>query len=66
MRATIKIQMDNAAFSDGNHGAELADILQDLANKVRQGETERRLRDTNGNPVGDFKIIGKPKTEDAR
>ena len=58
MKATISIQMDNAAFeSDGGY-MELADILRDLAKHVNHGERERVLHDLNGNRVGQFKITG--------
>ena len=61
MKATIYIQMDNAAFEDENAGLELADILEDLAKHIRGGDTERRLSDCNGNYVGTFKITGLPR-----
>lgn len=48
--------MDNAAFTD-SPASELARILRDLARRIEDfGDTERRLMDTNGNHVGDFKI----------
>lgn len=56
MHATIKIQMDNAAFEDSwQH--ELARILRDLAKHIESGDESRRLMDTNGNHVGDFKTV---------
>lgn len=56
MHATIKIQMDNAAFSEGP-ATELARILRQLADDVEQGGSEREtLRDYNGNKVGEFNI----------
>ena len=58
MKATISIDMNNAAF-DGDGGAlELSDILKDLAKNVAYGERERTLHDSNGNRVGQFKITG--------
>ena len=60
MKATIKIEMDNAAFEDGNAGAELARILGELAAKVSRVEiTPGRgwdLFDVNGNKVGTFEV----------
>lgn len=59
MKATIKIQMDNAAFDD--NGSELARILRSLAEDIdrralmsgdRFGATDR-----NGNRVGDLKVM---------
>ncbi len=55
MKATIKIQMDNAAFSD-DPLAELARILKDLSKHIEQGCDGRRLMDSNGNHVGEFSI----------
>lgn len=67
MRATIKVQMDNAAFADDDGkpnvdaaAAQLAIILEGLAGKLTSGATEdRSLIDTNGNRVGEFRIIGR-------
>lgn len=61
MRAKINIQMDNAAFEGEDANLELAEILKDLEEYVIAGDTERRLHDSNGNFVGVFKIIGKPR-----
>jgi len=57
MKATIKVQMDNAAFEDP--AVELARILRDLAKHVENGDTERRLMDINGNHVGTFSILSR-------
>jgi hypothetical protein len=57
MKATITINMDNAAFTeDGCDGYdELARILKRLANDLQDnGFRERVLMDTNGNFVGKF------------
>ena len=55
MKAVIKIRMDNAAFSDGLCGLELARILRKLADKMEYlcdiGAREL-LMDGNGNRVG--------------
>ena len=58
MKATIKIEMDNAAFEDGNAGAELARILGELAAKVSRVEITPgwNLFDVNGNKVGTFEV----------
>lgn len=59
MKATIKVKMDNAAFSEGN-GAELARILRVLARRIEDNDLSKGddalLRDYNGNCVGEFKI----------
>ena len=59
MRAKIEVAMDNAAFDEP--ATELARILRDLAKHVENGEHDRRLMDSNGNHVGNFKIIGGAK-----
>lgn len=55
---TLRIKTDNAAFGDEPH-YELARILAELASKVGEGATEGRIRDENGNHVGEFKLTGK-------
>ena len=61
MTATIKINMDNAAFED-NGKLELAAILKELANfcthdlNVDAVEGKRTLLDSNGNTCGAFSL----------
>jgi hypothetical protein len=55
MKAKITVEMDNAAFEDSPAG-ELARILRDLSDKIEEGEDSVRLRDLNGNVVGQFAI----------
>lgn len=59
MRASIKIDMDNAAFEEP--GYELARILRELAQKCEDGWKSGPLHDINGNRVGTFKIVGGAK-----
>jgi hypothetical protein len=59
MKATIKINMDNAAFDP--NGIELASILRDIANQCESQEElgkgfTLRARDANGNIVGELKV----------
>jgi len=57
MTATIRIEMENAAFEDP--ASELARILRTLAIHVEQGIMPAKavqLRDVNGNKVGEFKV----------
>ena len=58
MEATIRINMDNAAFEDGCDGyAELARILKNLSNYLYdQGSNNKNLFDINGNKVGSLII----------
>ena len=59
MKLTIEIEMDNAAFEDGN-GTEAARILTRLAEKLAdRGSVEYddwTLFDVNGNVVGLAKV----------
>lgn len=59
MKLKLEIKMDNAAFEE-NAGSEVARILRQIADEVDcrdllPGE-EIRLRDINGNTVGQAKI----------
>jgi hypothetical protein len=57
MNATIKVNMDNAAFEEP--AAELARILRDIAERIEGGELMAfSLRDANGNNVGTFQVKG--------
>jgi hypothetical protein len=51
---TLKIEMTNAAFDDGDGGRwELVRILRDTADRIEGGAATLGLvRDTNGNKVG--------------
>lgn len=45
MRLILKLQMDNAAFEDGNDGAtEAANILKDAAKHIERGDRHRGFR----------------------
>jgi hypothetical protein len=59
MKATITVKMDNEAFTDAP-GYELARILRECATLVADGgyghELTAKLRDINGNTVGEVKI----------
>ena len=54
MKATIEINMDNAAFDDRHSGrSEVARILRRLADDVlRRSCADMTIRDINGNSVG--------------
>lgn len=56
MKATIEINMDNAAFESGEGDIELARILASLANKLNNGVRPINLWDSNGNIVGSLTI----------
>lgn len=67
MKAHLTVDMDNAAFGDGNADAELARILCNLATKVAGGEVTHETQsrysclacDLNGNLVGHLTVTGK-------
>lgn len=56
MKFTLEVDCDNAAFDDGNHGAEVARILRQVAEHVEHTASGVRfdvpLFDINGNQVG--------------
>ena len=59
----IKINTDNEAFSDSNLGSEIARILKSYANAIEtvvdpdtSWELETKLRDINGNTVGQVRL----------
>ena len=59
----ICINTDNAAFEDENLGSEISRILKSYANAIEcvidpdsSWELETRLRDINGNTVGQVKL----------
>lgn len=66
MRMVIEIEMDNAAFQDGNRGRETARILREIAQTVKLfGITKKpqpfqnnyTFSDINGNKVGTVQIL---------
>ena len=57
MKINIEIDLDNAAFEDGNNGAEeLHRILDKMVYRVAAGWQGGKLIDVNGNTVGHWKI----------
>jgi hypothetical protein len=58
MKIVININTDNAAFEDDPD--QLFDLLNTVVNKITgYGEKDGKLRDGNGNNVGNFKVTGK-------
>lgn len=51
----LEIQTDNDAFKI-NGAEEIRTILKDIANQLRYGETSGKVRDTNGNTVGEWSL----------
>ena len=54
-RVLIDFETDNAAFED--YPGERTRLATNAMNRNRDGETEGRLMDTNGNTVGGFREI---------
>jgi hypothetical protein len=62
---TISIDTGNAAFGDENRAWEVADILERLAQQIRdtggagdRGRAEMSLSESNGNQCGSVKLTG--------
>ncbi len=55
---TITIFMDNAAFEDNGEGMEISNILSMIALQCREyrSAVELRLKDSNGNFVGEAQV----------
>ena len=63
MNLTIKINTDNDSFADENLGSEVSRILKNYATAIESvidpdtsWELETKLRDINGNTVGQVKF----------
>jgi hypothetical protein len=56
MAFTLTITTDGAAFVDSGTEQEVARILQDVAEKLRNGYTEGSPKDYNGNTVGSWSL----------
>ena len=54
MKLEISVEMDNAAFTENDD--ELAQLLLRVDRRIKGGYTEGRLRDTNGNTVGEWRL----------
>ena len=55
MEFNLRFNIDNAAFSDYPEG-EISSILGKVINKVNDGDEDGQIRDTNGNPVGEWEV----------
>lgn len=52
----LTIETNNDAFTNGRKPIELARLLNVVAKRIRNGETEGQVRDANGNTVGRFEV----------
>jgi O-succinylbenzoate synthase len=68
VKLKIEINMDNAAFGDGDAGAEVARILRRLADKYESygdmANIENVILDINGNKVGRVKVTGRRPSDE--
>jgi hypothetical protein len=53
----IEIRLNNAAFEDDGLQNELHSVLSAIQFKIARGQTENKIYDSNGNNVGDFRIV---------
>ena len=54
---TMKFDMDNAAFDDGDdYATHAANMLVHVAHRVRQYKTGGTIVDVNGNKIGSWKL----------
>jgi thymidine phosphorylase len=56
MKILIDVKTGNAAFEDNPE--ELRMVLSKAVDKIVDGETYVNLKDSNGNTVGSFHIVG--------
>jgi hypothetical protein len=60
MKLVITMNLDNAAFADGNEQAEIARIIREYADRITSGlheKSDATLYDINGNLVGTARIL---------
>jgi hypothetical protein len=55
MRILIEVNLDNDAFNE--NPAELSEILNRIDTNGLQPGNEGKLRDSNGNTVGQFEVV---------
>lgn len=53
----IQIRLDNSAFEEQYIANELHNVLGAIQYKIAQGQRQNRIYDSNGNNVGEFKIV---------
>jgi hypothetical protein len=61
MKFRLSVEMDNDAFgqNDWTNGQELARLLREVADRVAAEVRSGTARDSNGNSVGAWSIVGK-------
>jgi len=53
---TLKFSTDNDAFQGYNKEYEITRILTEITEKVQNGYTEGKIRDINGNTIGEWSM----------
>jgi len=56
MEFTVKVNLDNDAFQEGNLCHQLSAILSKVSYQVKQGIMKYNIQDVNGNRVGEYFI----------
>lgn len=57
MKFSLEINMDNDAFQDSHNGTnELVRVLEQISHQVFIGSTGAKIRDSNGNSIGQWEI----------
>jgi len=65
MYLSLHIKTDNAAFEDDNKALEVVRILKKVVTSIESGTAFGRMKDTNGNFVGDWTTdYNQSETED--
>jgi len=54
MKINIKFSKDNASFVDGQDTTNT--IMKQVKRKLKNGQTEGKIMDVNGNSIGYFKL----------
>ena len=52
----VKIKIWNAAFDDEGKAMELSRMLKEVASKIERGFYQGKIKDINGNTVGEYSI----------
>lgn len=55
----LKFSIDNAAFQNGDGREEIARILEETVEQIKNGRNQGSIMDINGNDVGSWSIKGR-------
>jgi hypothetical protein len=65
MKFVLTINCDNAAFDGEGLWSTIGAILGTAADQVEEGMGANKIRDINGNLIGEFHLEGLPEEDDA-